>query len=81
MQIRKQLRALSIALDSMHNPDKPFAPSITRQACGCMTARIAIGQPWNGLCQSGYHGIHSRVRFSARSQSHGNATGQSKQKK
>ena len=29
-------------------------------------------------CRTGYHGKHKRIRFKARSQHHGNATGQSK---
>jgi hypothetical protein len=70
MQIRGQLRNNAV---SFGEPLK-----------ACCTAQEAMDRdpsfyiPWDPTCKSGYHGIHSRVRFKARSQHHGNATGQSK---
>ena len=72
MQIRKQLRLNVLAFTTPESGEQP---------CGCQFSRQTEGEHGpQRPCRSGYHGKHTRVRFAARSQSHGNATGQSKGK-
>jgi hypothetical protein len=64
MQIRGQLRANAVAVANVVGALDQYP-----ECCAAHT------------CMSGYHGWdnpQTRVRFKARSQSHGNATGQSK---